>query len=338
MDWKAGYIARYYLSVVEPNSWKDKAKFELISGSIRRSGSDLLQSADVVSPDYLETKEQIVRVWMDATQEGESAHTPLFTGYTATPTRDINGVKETRSIQCYSVLKPAQDVLLDRGWYAPVDIDGTALVKQLLRVTHTEINISAEEDKKRKLTRAIIAESGETNLSMAWKILDAMNWRMKVDGLGRIFIEPYSKENAAVFDMTHNDIVELSITIEHDWYNCPNVLRVVIGDDVFIARDEDEKHEMSIPSRGREVWAEETSPALNDRETGQDYANRRLKELQRVSTVISYDRRYDPNVFPSDLVYINYPRLNIPGAQYYVGSQTISLGYNAKTSEEVYKL
>lgn len=337
MNWSAGYTARYYLSIVDPNSWKDEARRDLISGSIRRSGSDLMQSADVVSPNYTETTEKIVRVWMDVSQDGESEHIPLFTGYAATPTKDINGTVVRRSLQCYSVLKPAQDVLLERGWYAPVDIDGTSLIKQLLRVTNTVIHISDKEDKKRTLTRAIIAEGSETNLSMTWKILDSINWRMRLDGLGEIWIEPYSKENAAIFDMLNNDIVEPTLTVQRDWYNCPNVLRVVVGDEVYISRDENPENEMSIPRRGREVWVEETSPALNDRETGQDYADRRLKELQRVSTVISYDRRYDPNVYPSDIVYINYPIHEIDG-QFYVGSQTINLGYHAKTSEEVYKL
>ena len=337
MDWNLGYTARYYLAIVDPNSWKDIARRELLSGSIKRSGSDLMQSADITSPDYAETEEKIIRMWMDVSQDGESSHIPLFTGYAATPTRDINGTVIKRTLQCYSVLKPASDVLLERGWYAPVDIDGTYLIKQLLKVTGTKVHISEKEDKKRTLTRAIIAEGGETNLSMTWKILDAMNWRMRLDGLGEIWIEPYSRENVAIFDMHNNDIVEPTLTIERDWYNCPNVLRVVIGDEVYISRDEDEEHEMSIPRRGREVWTEETSPALNDRETGQDYADRRLKELQRVSTVISYDRRYDPDVFPSDIVYINYPIHEIDG-KFYVGSQTITLGYHAKTAEEVYKL
>ena len=336
MNWNEGYTAKYYLTIVDPLTFQDVETYSLISGTIKREGADLMHSADLVSPDYSETSEKIVRVWLDAAQDGGSSHTPLFTGYTATPEINITYQRQRKSLQCYSVLKPAQDILLDRGWYAPVDIDGAVLVKQLLKVTNSPVEISEKTDRKRKLTNAIIAESGETNLSMAWKILDAMNWRLRIDGYGRIFVEPYSKEETAIFDTISNDIIEPSITIQYDWYDCPNVLRVVVGDDVFISKDMSDK-EMSIPSRGREIWTEETSPALNDRETGQDYADRRLKELQRVSKLLSYDRRFDPDIYPTDIVYISLPRFEIEG-QYFISSQTIELGFHAKTSEEVYKL
>jgi hypothetical protein len=337
MDWNKGYTAEYYITVVDPDSWKDREKIHITDGSISHESTELLESAEFTCSSDVTNKELLIRVWLDAYQGGEASHTPLFTGYATTPSRDINGNREKKKFQCYSILKPAQDVLLERGWYAPVDIDGAKLIKQLLKVTKANVIFSDKADKNRILKNAIIAESGETNLSMVWQILYAMNWRMKIDGYGTIYVEPYSSDEVAVFDITSNDIVEPSLTIDYDWYECPNVFRAILDDQVEIVRDEDDNSIMSIPSRGREVWAEEVGVMLNDRETLADYAKRRLKELQRVSTSISYDRRFDPNVYPTDVVYLNYPSHGIVG-KYFVNSQNISLGYNCRTSEEVYKV
>ena len=174
----------------------------------------------------------------------------------------------------------------------------------------------------------------ETNLSMAQKILAAMNWKMKIDGYGKIYIEPYDINPLTVFNADDNDVIEPSLTVVYDWFSCPNVLRVVMDNDVATAYDQDSDTSMSIQNRGREIWYEETDAVLNDRETLQEYAERRLAELQRVSMQINYDRRFHPDIYPLDVISLNYPRQNLVG-KYYILSQSISLAYGARTSEEV---
>ena len=335
MDWRRGFTAEYYATYVNSSTWRDGDRLEIIDGSVKRESSNLLTSADIKCKNYDGNSERLIRIWLDTRQEGEeSGHVALFTGYTSSPDRNINGVVEHRTMQCYSVLLPASDILLPRGWYAPVGIDGTILIESLLKCTNAPIDISSAEDENRTLKQAIIAEDNETNLSMIEKILDAMVWRMKIDGYGRIHIEPFNKTPISTFNAVDNDVIEPSVSITYDWFSCPNVLRAVMDDSVATARDEDSDTPMSIKNRGREVWYEETDITLNDRETLQEYANRHLKELQRVSTQISYDRRFHPDIYPTDVVTLNYPRQNIVG-NYYVTSQNITLGFGARTSEEV---
>jgi hypothetical protein len=100
------------------------------------------------------------------------------------------------------------------------------------------------------------------------------------------------------------------------------------------ARDEDPNSPLSIQNRGREVWIEESSCNLNENETLAEYARRRLRECQQVSRVINYERRFDPNVTTTDIVQLNYPAQKIVGS-FAVTSQSIALGFGAKTSEEV---
>lgn len=346
MDWDKGYSARYYISILDKDTLRDIDRIELTGGSIKRTSTDLRESADLDCVDYNTNQEQYIRVWLDAKQDGGSSHTPLFTGIATSPGRDINGRYVTNSLECYSLLKIAQDILLPRGWYAPAEMSGESLLRMLLEPVKAKLDIAENAP---SLSQAIIAEDGENNLSMIDKILSAINWRMKLDGYGNIIIGPEAymidqRDDSIVvrslsgrFGALDNDILEPSLTITYDWFGCPNVFRAVMDDSAAVARDEDEKSVYSIKNRGREIWAEETDCQLNDNETLAEYAFRRLKELQRVSTNISYDRRYMPDIYPSDIVELNYPAQNIQG-NYYITSQSITLGYNAKTSEEVIEI
>ena len=334
MDWRKGFSARYYLTIVDRDTWRDIGRIEIIDGTIKRTCSDLRESADIKCKNYSD-REQLVRVWMDARQEGDFVHTPLFTGLATSPDRNINGNIENNALQCYSVLKYAQDMLLDRGWYAPQDADGARIIKDLLGVSKAPIKMGEGSS---TLTETIVAEDNENCLSMAEKILEAINWDLKINGYGEITIEPITYTSIAMFDTVDNDVVEPSISVNYDWYDCPNVFRAITSDGSYaVARDEDESSLLSIPNRGREVWAEETDCYPSYSETIDEYAERRLKELQRVSTKVSYSRRFYPEIEVNDVVTLNFPRQGISG-NFLVDSQTITLGYNGKTSEEVYSI
>ena len=334
MDWSKGFSARYYVTVVDRNSWRDIDRIEITGGSVKRSFSDLRESADINCVSYNSDSEQLIRVWLDAKQGSDSSHTPIFTGLATSPGRDINGRLETNNIQCYSILKIAQDILLPGGWYAPAEANSGSLIRNLLSVTGAPISIAENSP---GLKTAIISEQGENNLSMVDKILDAMNWRLKLTGRGEIIIEPILKDPVVIFSAIENDVLELSLQVTYDWYSCPNVFRAISGDSVAIARDDSIDSPFSTINRGREIWAEETSCYLNENETLADYARRRLKELQQVAYEISYTRRFDPDVRVSDVVTISYPEQNIFG-NFLVTDQNIDLSYGGSTSEEAVKI
>ena len=335
MEWNKGYSSKYYISIVDPDSWGDtKDTIDIIDGTIRIEPTGRRCSTDVTCKSYVSMREQLIRIWLDTRQEGsDGSHIPLFTGYASSPNRKINGTMENKTLQCYSVLLPANDILLPRGWYAPVKVNGINLIKTLLQPTRAKIVVDSDPSDT-ILTNSIVAENGETNLTMVELILNAINWRMSVDGEGIIHLDSYKDEPVITFDSIKFDMLEPSIDISYDWFNCPNVLRVVLDEKVAIAYDYDSDTPMSINNRGREVWAEEDSVSLNKNETLQAYANRRLKELQRISTVIRYDRRFDPSASVLDIISLNYPDQDLIG-KYMISSQSITIGHNAKTSEEV---
>ena len=336
MDWSKGFSSRYYISIVDKNTWKDVKRIEITGGSIKRSISNLRQSADIDVVNYQEEGEPLIRVWLDAKQNDSSSHIPLFTGLAVSPGRKINGRYITQTLQCYSILKPANDILLPRGWYAPAEMDAIYQIKKLLKVTNSPVEI-LDETAKFPLTSAIVAEQNETNLSMVEVLLNAINWRMIIDGYGTIWLGPYPKEPIMLLDSRDYDIVEPQLSDTYDWFDCPNVFRAVAGETYAEVKDLDPDSPFSIPNRGREIWAEETTCNLNENETIGDYAQRRLRELQQVGRTISYDRRFIPDLNISDIVMLNFPAQNISGS-FVITSQSIALGHNAKTSEEVMQI
>lgn len=331
MNWSKGYTALCYVKTVDVATWRDVDRIDIYGGSVTRSDGALAESASFDCVNYDQTAERWVRIWLDVTQDGNSAHVALFTGLATSPDRDINGRLFTNSVECYSVLKPAQDVLLPRGWYAPAGAYGADLIKQLLETTPAPKVINGVSP---ALQTAYVAEDGESSMSMAQKILTAINWRLRITGSGEIYIEPKPTDPAAVFDCIEYDSIEPQLKVGYDWFTCPNVFRAVQNDMSAVAVDSDPDSIFSTVSRGREIWKEDNNVKLTDSESLQSYAARRLKEEQHVVFKASYDRRFHPDVVAGDLVRLHYPEQKVDGV-FRVTKQSIDLGNGGKTSEDV---
>lgn len=334
MDWNRGYSASYYANVVDPTTWRDTTRIEITGGTVKRETDGLMQSCDIDCVNYPQGVEQYVRVYLDTKQEGDASHIALFTGLATSPDSDNEATLITNKVACYSVLKPCEDVMLQRGWYAPAGANGAELVEKLLRVTPAPVEIDQVEAPT--LSQSIVAEDGENHLTMAHKILTALNWRMVIQGDGTIFLTPVAEEPTETFNPIDRDIIEAPITVKADWYKCPNVFMAIDDDLTAIARDDDPESMLSTDpeGRGREVWMHETNCDLADNETIAEYARRRLKEEQRYEITATYDRRFIPEVTASDIITLRYPAQGLNG-DFYVKSQSIELGYGAKVSEEV---
>lgn len=330
MDWTKGFSALYYMTIVDRDTWRDIERVDITGGSVSRTNSNLIESADIDCVRY-DKGEQWIRLYLDAKQEvSETAHTPLFTGLATSPANSINGNLITNSLECYSVLKPADDVPVKKGYFVAQKSDVPYLIKnELLTDTPAPVVVDGEAP---KLQKTLLAESGETKLSMATKLLTAINWRFRITGDGTIHICPKEQEVVASFDALEIDSVEPQINVEYDWYKCPNVFMAVIDGVTYTARDDNPNSVLSTINRGREIWEVEESPTLNTGETATQYVNRRLKELQTVIMKTSYNRRYYPNITVGDRVNLNYPAQGITGT-FQITSNNFSLNYGATVSE-----
>lgn len=335
MDWTKGFSAAYYMSIVDPETWRNIDRVEITGGSVSRTDSNLIESADINCVKY-DKGEQWIRLYLDAKQEGsDTAHTPLFTGLATSPASDINGQLITNSLECYSVLKPADDVPVKRGYYVSKDTDCTVLIKnELLKDTPAPVVI---DGKAPKLQKTLLAENNESKLSMAIKLLTAINWRFRITGEGIIHICPKEHDAVALFDALGNDVVEPTMNVEYDWFKCPNVFMAVIDGIAYTARDDDPNSVLSTIRRGREIWETEENPTLNTGETSTQYVNRRLKELQQAVMKVSYNRRYYPTITVGDRIELNYPSQGVRGI-FQITSHSFSLNYGATVTEDANKI
>lgn len=333
VNWNKGLSAETYVAVVDSISWKDTDRMEITGGSISRTDEGLRNAADLDFVNYDQTKERWIRVYLDVRQEGASEHVALFTGLALSPKRDLHGVMSTNSVQCNSVLQPAQDVLLKRGWYAPQGVNAGTIIQDLLSVTPAPVRIDGTTP---NLKSSIVAEEGETHLTMVDKVLMAIGWRIRIQGDGVIEVTE-DTSTRAMFDALENDSIETELSVEYDWFSAPNVFRAITDTDCVTARDDKEDSPLSTVNRGREIWVEESNCNLNDGESLASYAERRLREEQMVNFNVSYRRRYRPNVYPTDRIELNYPAQNITGI-YKIESQNIELGYGASMNEEVVRV
>lgn len=334
IDWSKGIVSRYYATIVDPVTWRDVSEVDIISGSIKYSDNNERVSADVDCRSFDRDSEYWIRLYLLARQSGESERIPLFTGIVSVPDVTYNGRIEDNKLQCYSALSLASKIYLPLGWYSGMGVDGTKIIKTIL-TEHIPAPIvidNSEESVSPILSQNIVAEGGETCLSMVDKILTAINWRLFVDGNGTIHISPYSNEVVAFFDYQDNDIFEMDVTVSNNWYDVPNVYRAVGSGISSVVKDEDPNSRFSIQNRGREIWVNETDVVLSNNEKIGDYALRKLKEAQQIHKTLDYTRRFDPNVKISDYVRINYLAQGISGI-FKIKSQSLTLGYGGKVSE-----
>ena len=240
MNWNKGFSALYEIRKVDPVSFLDMGSFDLTAGSITRSDDSLVESADLTMKE--DPGECWIRIYLKAKQDGGGVRTALFTGLTSTPERSVDGDRVTYPVECYSVRKIADDTLVRRGYYAPAGIEGGRLAAELLSVGPAPVVI---DENSPCLLEPVIAEDTDTNLSMAWKIVDAIGWRIRIAGDGTICICPQASDISATFDALVNDSIEPKISDCRDWYSIPNCFRVISGDSYAEVKNIDE-NDLSI--------------------------------------------------------------------------------------------
>ncbi len=336
MDWNSGFSALYEMKVVNPVSWMDAGSLDLTGGTVtKKTSSNLIESARIQMTEQI--RECWVRVYLKAKQTRSIDRVPIFTGLAIAPKRELDGVRENYNVECYSVLKPAQDTLTPRGYYIPAGAGGAEIAAELLKVGPAPVTY---EEHGPTLTEAIVSEDKDTNLTLALKALNAIGWRIRIAGDGTIHICSPADESRALYDAYDHDAVEPKVTDSDDWYSCPNCIRVVSGSNTVEIKDEDPASPLSTVSRKTyrggtgEIWKQEIVTSLSSGESLSEYAQRKLKEAQAHARSISYTRRFNPDLTVSDIVTLHYPRQGIDG-DFRITEQTITLGYGASTSEKV---
>lgn len=330
MDWSKGQKIIYRMMLMDPVTWRDTQEVEMIKGNMSRTNENLRQSADITVSSFERECEKYVRVWLETEQDGAASRDALFTGIANAPDESIGASTKEVNLNCYSVLKPAEGIPLQRGWYAPAGMPGGDVIRNLLAVTKAPLEIAENSP---TLQDYIIAEDDENHLTMTDKVLGAIGWRMRITGLGKIVVGPPAEKPSAIFGEEF-DVIKAPVVPSDNWFGMPNVFQAISGDMSATARDDSEDSVLSTVNRGREIWMTESDCLLNDGESLEQYSRRRLKEEQKKAGKMEYDRRFHPDVLPSDLVQLHYPEFGLNGLVY-VNSQDMEFSTELNVSEEV---
>lgn len=327
MNYTDGYTASFYVTLIDPATWTETEEVDFISGSVNNTADGLRQSATLQVRDFDRTHEHWIRIYMNARQNEDIGHKPIFTGVVSAPREDVEDTLSTNSLNCYSVLEPVDTPMIIGEYIARGENAGTA-IRRLLEQTPAPVDIGKGIP---ALDDYIIAEDNETKLTMIQKVLDAIGWQLVIAGDGTIKVRSKPIKPVVVFAPGGADVIEPQASKTRDWFKVPNVLQVTAGDAVAEARDTDPNSPLSIPARGRMIISTERDVKLSDNEGLAEYAKRRLDEEQQVAEVVEYSRRFIPDIYVGDIVQMNYSKLQ---GVYEIQSQTINLTYNGQTREQ----
>ena len=330
MDWNQGYTATFRLYSVNQSTWGDGDEIEnLVSASVTKDNESSLIEDASISIDG-EPIKGYVRLVLEAKNTSGMAKVNLGTFLVTSPKRSINGVLTTIDLECYSVLKPADDKLLPPGWYFPEGGDPIAGASELLSnclkcpVEPAESDIRTDQVK--------IAESNETALSMAKYLLEDTNWFIYIDGRGCVSIKKKPDNIVKMFDAYENDVLMPNITDESDIFDIPNILRVTDNSGNYeTIYNNDEQSDTSIEKLGWEKWSSEQL-SLDYGETLLGKGGERMEELSKTTRKINYSREFDPDVKLNDVALYMLPKQRIIGT-FRIMSQSLSIEKGIKVSE-----
>ena len=98
----------------------------------------------------------------------------------------INRGVSTVTAVGYSVLKPADETILPPGSYAKAGEDGVALAVEMLSTCPGKTFSYGQVS----LSSSIVFDDGASALDAAWNVLDAIGYRIRLDGNGDKHVEP----------------------------------------------------------------------------------------------------------------------------------------------------
>ena len=318
-NWLQAYTASWRVVEVNPDTWADGRVIGGVeSVSVERSATD---SVPLIDSGTMTLSSPIGETWcrVQMAHDGErfDIATLLFQSTSSRTDKGTSYVADG-----YSVLKPADDMVLTRGTYAPKGVNGAAFAASLLSEC---VKAPIEVEGSFVLGDHVVFDLGSTYLEAVWAVLDAGGFCIQTDGHGTIHVRELPEEPSLYLDRLHSEIVGVSVDDELNLSAVPNRYYAVDGNDFAMAVNDDPDSPTSYSARGRYVDAIDTSVTKLYGETLSAYASRKLKEASTVTRRRSYTREYWPDVHPLSIVRGALPKAGLSGDMR-VQTQSITCG------------
>lgn len=340
MDWTRGMSQEFEYMVVDPGTWREKGRLDLIeSCTVERDlEADTLGSASIdVTGD---PGEVYVRVYLVATQDGATERFPLGTLLAQTPQTEFDGMRETASVDAYTPLIELKENKPPLGFYIAEGDDVMERVAELA-AEHARAPVVPCEDGA-TMPYDFVANASDTWQGFLSDAAAMAGHRFDLDELGRICFAPSADRPTApvwTFSEGNSSILRPAVTTERDMYGVPNVVEAVWsedGDFIFSrAVNDDPNSATSTVARGREILHRDDSPDIAGIVTQKaldEYARRKLEELSAVECRVTYSHGYCP-VRTGDCVRLDHPRAGLDGVLARVVSQSIDCSTSCQVEE-----
>lgn len=334
--WEEPYTATCHLYTVDKDTWETENEIGKIrSFSITRSATEdvpLLESCsmqlDIAPKD--DPVEGWYRMVAHISQGGRIERHPLMTFLRQDGERALSNTSSVVTCTGYSVLKPADLMRIDRGYYVPKGVRGPEFVRDLLREggVVAPIHVKGSFD----LTSYLVFDLDSTYIQAAWQVLDANSWVMFIDANGEITISEKPDDPVLVLDRANAKLVKTGGKKSVDNAEVCNRYFAIDGDAHAVAVNDLPESRMSVQNRGLYSDIIDSSPALVDGESLDRYAMRMLKENSIVTHKYQYERRYWPDILPFSIVRASLGSIGMIG-DLRVLSQTITFQKGLKVSE-----
>lgn len=329
MDWSRVYSCRCSIHRVDPRTWADMNELAgVLSFSVKRGCTEkvpLLETGSVtVDGDIASGYYRLSAITSQGVVERHDVATVLIDDANPTYGRAV-----TNSAACYSTLKPADDMRVVVGTYAPKGSDGAQEAARLLRrCTPAPIRVVGGF----VLSSNVVFPTNTTYLAAAWSLLDAGNFCMQISGDGSVAIMPRPTRPSLVLDRDTAGLLMPEVSPNAPTSKVPNRYYAVGGSSVAVAVNDDPDSSVSYQARGRWVDYVDTSPILINGESLQEYAERKLREMTRVTRKVSYTREYAPEVVPFSVIRGNLPDKGLTGDMTVI-SQAVAVSHGIVVQE-----
>ncbi len=336
-DWSASMQQTYEYFIVDPGTWKDIKRLDVVKTSTvnRDSEAETLGSASI---DVTESVgECYIRIYLVTIQNGVKERHPLGTFLVQTPNSSFDGKIRNASMDAYTPLLELKE--------NPPPIGYSIIKNKSASDDEPIMNIAyrlAQENMRApviattcdtKLVSDFVAETSDTWLSFISDLIANAKYELALDEMGRVLFAPIQKTDSLqpvwTYDDGNSSILYPSMSMDHDLYGIPNVVEVIYsnGGKQFYSRvvNDDENSPTSTVNRGREIVHRVTDPGFVGIPTTNqvdEYAERLLKELSTIEYTITYTHGYCP-VRLGDCVRLNYSRAGLQNIKAKVISQSI---------------
>lgn len=342
IDWHESMNHTYEYYIVDPLTWKDDKKIDIVkSSTIKRDstvetlGSASFEVTDLVGECY-------IRTYLIASQNGISEKVCLGTHLVQSPSSSFDGKIKSVSLDAYTSLIELKENQPPLGYSLlkddPIMYKAYMIAREQVRAPV----VPAVNDKK--LNKDFVSNTDDTWLSFDSDLISNAKYEFSLDELGRILFSPKQELSSLQPTWTYNDdnssILYPDVSMDHDIYGIPNVVEVIYsnGSDSYYARvvNDDINSPTSSINRGREIVHRVTDWNLSGTPTYaqvQEYAESLLKELSSVEYTVTYTHGYCP-VRLGDCVRLNYSRAGLNNIKAKVISQSIKCESGCSVEEK----